>query len=106
MPAPKVLVANVFGNGITDILCYKIGTSPLSSASLFLHLSPLPHPASSRIWEMDNSDVPHVRECCVLCLYYMWLYTYIHIHSINPVSASDLQLDIEHVNKLDNREHI
>ena len=26
--------------------------------------------------------------------------------SINPVSASDLQLDIEHVNKLDNTEHI
>ena len=32
--------------------------------------------------------------------------TYTHIHSINPVSASDLQLDIEHVNKLDNTECI
>ena len=34
------------------------------------------------------------------------MYTYTHIHSINPVSASDLQLDIEHVNKLDNTEHV
>jgi len=39
VPAPNVLVPNVFGNGITDILCHKIGTSLLSSASLFLHLS-------------------------------------------------------------------
>jgi len=35
-----------------------------------------------------------------------YIHTYTHIHSINPVSASDLQLDIEHVNKLDNTEHI
>ena len=34
------------------------------------------------------------------------IHTYTHIHSINPVSASDLQLDVEHVNKLDNTEHI
>ena len=34
------------------------------------------------------------------------IHTYTYIHSINPVSASDLQLDIEHVNKLDNTEHI
>jgi len=35
-----------------------------------------------------------------------YIHTYTHIHSINPVSASDLQLDIERVNKLDNTEHI
>jgi len=74
VPAPNVLVANIFGNGITDILCHKISTSLLSSASLFLHLSPLHHPTSFNIWKMDSTDVPHVRECCVLCLYYMWLY--------------------------------
>lgn len=49
VPAPNVLVANVFENGITDILCHKIGTSLLSNASLFLHLSPLPRPTSSKI---------------------------------------------------------
>jgi len=70
VPTPNVLVANVFGNCITDILCHKIGTSLLFSASLFLHLSPLPRPTSFKIRKM----VPHVRECCVLCLYYMWLY--------------------------------
>ena len=30
---------------------------------------------------------------------YIHTYTYTHIHSINPVSASNMQLDIEHVNK-------
>jgi len=74
VPVPNVLVANVFGNYITDILCHKIGTSLLSSASLFLHLSPLPSPTSFKIWKMDSTDVPHIRECCVLCLYYIWLY--------------------------------
>jgi hypothetical protein len=34
------------------------------------------------------------------------LHTYTHIHSIDPVSAGNLQLDIEHVNKLGNTEHI
>ena len=37
---------------------------------------------------------------------YTETYIHTHIHSINPVSASDLQLDIEHVNKLDNTEHV
>jgi hypothetical protein len=32
--------------------------------------------------------------------------TYTHVHSVNPVSADNLQLDIEHVNKLDNTKHI
>ena len=32
-------------------------------------------------------------------------HTHTHIHSINPISASNLQLDIEHVNKLDNTKH-
>lgn len=88
MPAPNVLVANVFGNGITDILCHKIGTSLLSSASLFLHLSPLPRPTSSKIWEMDSTYVPHVRVCCVLYLYNMWLYAQKH-----QVSEFQIQKD-------------
>ena len=67
--APNVLVVNVFGNGITGILCHKIGPSLLPSASLFLHLSLLPHPTSFKIWEMDSTDVSHVRKCCILCLY-------------------------------------
>jgi hypothetical protein len=33
------------------------------------------------------------------------VHTYIHIHSINPVSAENLQLDIEHVFRLDNTRH-
>jgi len=74
VPAPNVLVANVLGNGTTDILCHKRDTSLLSSASLFLHISPLPHPTRFTIREMDSTDVPHVRQCCVLCLYYMWFY--------------------------------
>jgi hypothetical protein len=39
-----------------------------------------------------------------VCMYS--IHTYTHIHSINPVSARNLQLDIEHVNKLDNTKHI
>lgn len=92
VPPPNVLVPNVFGNGITDILYHKIGTSLLSSASLFLLLSPVPHPTSFKIWEMDRTNVPHVKECCVLCLYSMCLYT--QKHQVSMFSIQEDQVPV------------
>ena len=37
----------------TDIQCHKTGTSLIPYTSLLLCLSPLPHPASFKIWELD-----------------------------------------------------
>jgi hypothetical protein len=39
----------------SDISCHTVGTSPIPCASVFICLSPLPHPTSSKILEMDFS---------------------------------------------------
>ena len=52
--SPSVLAANVFGTVIFHCYCMPYdGTSLIPCASLFLHLSPLPHHKSFKTDELD-----------------------------------------------------
>ena len=58
VPTANVLVADVFGTGsFDDICCQKTCTSLKPCASLFLRLTPLPHPESRKIKELHYCPI-------------------------------------------------